>query len=89
MYAKVNIEKFLNDHPEIDPAEKTAILTRTDQCAENGVFSGGAVLEIFGGNSNLADLFEGEATTGKHIEIGLKAMEESLPINPVLIGMLS
>jgi len=81
MYAKANIEKFLNDHPEIDRAEKDAILSRTEQYSDNGVFSGGVVLEIFGNNSNLADLFEGEAATGQHIEMGLKALRQSLPIN--------
>lgn len=92
MYAVNNVKKFLGDHPEIDSTESAAILTRAEELAKNGVFSGGAAFEVFGGNSDLADLFEGEATTGQHIEIGIKAIRESLPTdlqNPILVGMIS
>lgn len=97
MYAKADITKFLDEHPEIEPETKAIILERAEQAAikhsgTNGFFGGCTVLEIFGGNSDLADLFEGEATTGQHIEIGVRAIQKSIeinPDNPILVGMTS
>ena len=69
-----NIEKFLNEHPELYE-KKYRIFGKADaKKNKDGVIAGGALKEIFDGDENLFHSFCAEIIREDHIRIGLEDM---------------
>ena len=63
-----NIEKFLEDHPELSD-KKYQILGRADALkSKNGVIFGGSLDEIFT-DKNILDLFCAEIASAEHLKL--------------------
>jgi len=64
-----NVEKFVNDHPQLVGDRKEKILAEAEKVSRKGVIVGGAVEDFMG---NLTEQFFQEVTTNvDHVQIGL------------------
>jgi hypothetical protein len=76
MYGVINVELFIDRRAGVIPFdERLAIVDRAKALSANGVFSGSQVLDIFGGDRFLADMFVNDVMTCPvQIQAGMAAI---------------
>lgn len=71
-----NVEKFLNDHPEIDDVKRQEILEKSQKLNDTGLIAGGAIKHIMG---DLASQFLRELTSSTHRQMGHTDIKKAIP----------
>ena len=66
-----NIEKFIDDHPELE-LDKIQVLKKARDFCDEGVIMGGAVEQILGEHKEI--FFQEISTDFEHIKLGMEDM---------------
>lgn len=74
MYAVANVEKFVKDKQLGEKGEK--IIKRANALANNGVVSGGSILEIMGSHKLEQEFHETAMSDPEHLRIGNEAIKK-------------